>query len=310
MAAISEAKVLDKAEKIVEGMLAGFSVAVYGCGSKTQVLDGVFQTLRTAGFSGDKFVRIKGYDQTFPLIRTFSAALVGKRGSTIRTQADVIKAVDKLPKSTRLFVIIDSIDGVPLRNHQEFLSEIASRSNVHLCASVDHSKVGLLWSSTQSKRFRWIWIEASTYVAYTQEVKDLVPFWKDLIEGRTDAASRSLEVLSSLTGSHSEIIQLIAKMQLDAMGTSQVAKKAKVDNEENADPEKANSVHVRSTDLVKRCKKAMIADNQQKMRSLLQELIDHRLVINSKDKETGNEMFWLPFDQERLQELASGVFRQ
>jgi hypothetical protein len=54
----------------------------------------------------------------------------------------------------------------------------------------------------------------------------------------------------------------------------------------------------------------MIADNQQKMRSLLQELIDHRLVINSKDKDTGNEMFWLPFDQERLQELASGVFKQ
>lgn len=306
MSVISDEKLLDHADQIVEGMLMGFSVAVYGCGSKIRTLESVVQTIRMFACSGDKIVRLHGYDQNFPIVRTFSAGLLGaSKRNSIRNQADVIKTVDKLPKSARVFLLIDSIDAAPLRNHQDFFAQLANRSNVFLCASVDHCKVGLMWSPAQLDKFRWIWLESSTYMPYTAEVKDLVPFWRDVIEGKTDAASRSVQVLNSLTGSHSEIVQLLAELQLKAADSANVkTKKSKKEDSENQDPQ--NASQVKATDLLKMCVTSMIADNQQKMRALLQELIDHRLVINAKDKDTGNEMFWLPFDRERLQQLAAG----
>jgi hypothetical protein len=72
------------------------------------------------------------------------------------------------------------------------------------------------------------------------------------------------------------------------------------------DDRSLEAIQVRGTELLKACKKSMIADNQIKMRSLLNELIDHRLVLNIKDKETGNEVFWLPFDKQRLEAIATG----
>jgi hypothetical protein len=292
-------ELISRADEIAKGMMMGFSVAIHGCGSKIRVIDAVFEVLRQIAAPGDKFVRIKGYDENFPLVRSLSIALQGHTKKTnIRLLSDVLKAVDKLPKTARMFVMIDSIDGNPLRGHQEFLSELAKRPNVYLCASVDHCKVALMWSPIQQSRFRWIWIKASTYHPYTNEVKDLVPYWRDVIEGKTDAASRSIQVLNSLTGSHSELVKVLAEMQMAI-----IAKKTKK-NDENKDPNEV--AQVRAEDLLRRCKKLMIADNQQKMRSLLQELIDHRLVLNSKDKDNGNELFWLPFDRDRLEQFAHG----
>lgn len=300
-----------KAEEAVELMLSGFSTALYGCGSKRMVLDGIAGIIKSYSGPTDYIVRIRGYDQTCPMIRTITSALFssGGRGrskaNSIRTQAEVLKSMEKLPKSARVFVLIDSIDAAPMKGNQEFFSKLACMQNVHLCASVDHCRAGLLWSPPQVRRFKWVWVETNTYHAYSAEVKDLLPCWVDLIEGKADAASRSLAVvLSSLTGSHKEAIQSIAKMQLDMVAASAVAAKQR---DEDADGDNTTAAQIRSVDLVKLFKRQMIADNQLKMRSLLQELIDHRLVLNSKDKETGNEVYWLPFDKERLERLVSGA---
>ena len=297
----SDEKLMDKAEEIVRGMLMGFSVAVHGCGSKIKVIDCVLNILRVAGV---KIVRLRGYDQTCPLVRSFSSGIMGtSKRSTIRTQSDVLKAIER--SNAKIFVLVDSIDGSVLRAHQEFLSEVASKPNVHLCASVDHSKVGLLWSPPQTRRFRWIWMEANTYLPYTQEVKDLVPFWRDLIEGRTDAAALSLKTLGSFTDKHRELVKLMAKMQLDML---QVAtKKSKTGDDENQDPKTAGQI--RSLELLKWSKKLMIADSLPKLKNILQELLDHRLVMDAKERETGNELFWLPFDRQRLENVAEGNFK-
>ena len=295
-----------KAEEAVELMLSGFSSAIYGCGSKRMVLDGIAGIIKSYSGPTDYIVRIRGYDQTFPMIRTITSALFssGGRGrskaNSIRTQAEVLRSMEKLPKSARVFILIDSIDAAPMKGNQEFFSKLACMKNVHLCASVDHCRAGLLWSPPQVRRCKWVWVEANTYHAYSAEVKDLLHCWDDLIEGKADAASKSLAVvLSSLTGSHKEAIQSIAKMQLDMMAANT--------RDEDADGDNAAAAQIRSVDLVKRFKRQMIADNLLKMRSLLQELIDHRLVLNSKDKETGNEVYWLPFDKERLERLVSGA---
>ena len=285
-----------QAEEAVELMLSGFSVAVYGCGSKISFLDGVGGILKQSSATTDlSVIRIRGYDQTFPLIRTLSAGLgpssgKGRGRSSIRTHDDVLRAVDKIPKNRKIFILIDSIDAAPLRSNQEFLASLAEKNSVYICASLDHCKVGLLHSPPQLRKFKWYWLEANTYRSYTNEVKDSIATWQDMIQGKAEAASRSLAlVLASLTGSHRELVKLLAKMQLAI-----------------AESKNTSAAQIRSTDLVRRSKSEMIADNQLKMRSLLQELIDHRLVLNAKDKETGNEVFWLPFDKQRLEAVALG----
>jgi hypothetical protein len=280
---------VQKAEEALEAMLSGFSVLVYGCGSKRMVMDGLGSViLHNLGGVNDVIVRIRGYDQTFPMIRTISASVFKgprARAQQIRNQHDVLKAMTKLPKSMRVFFLIDSIDALPMKGNQEFFAKLSEIPNVHICASIDHCRSGLLWSPSQLRRFKWLWVEASTYHAYTAEVKDMVPVWDDVIEGKSEAASRSLAlVLSSLTRSHSELFRLVAKLQLEE-----------------------STRQVRGSDLLKQCKKNMIATNQHKMKQLLLELTDHRLVLNVKEKDTGNEIFWIPFDETKLEEIACGA---
>ena len=276
-------------------MLTGFSVGIYGIGSKISVLDGI-QGILQQDMSGDVVIRIRGYDQTFPLIRTIAAAIT-KAKSPIRTQQDLLRAVEMM-KTKKVFLLIDSIDAVPMRNNQELFSNLASLPHVKICATVDHSKVGLLWNPPQLKRFAWYWVEASTYRRYENEIRDTIGFWESVVEGKIEANSKTLSVvLQSLTGNHKDMVKLIATMQL-----------AGVEVGKGKRPADQQVVQIRSIDLLRRCKKDMIATNLPKMRQLMQELLDHRIVMEAKEKETGNEVFWLPFDTEMLENISRNEF--
>ena len=286
-------QLVDKMEEALRMMRGGFSVALYGVGSKICVNDGLVEMIHIKKNDREILVRVRGYDQTFALVRAFGAALGRVVGTTLRSMEDVVRAVERLPSSRRLFIIIDSIDAAPMKGFQDSFSRLADLPNVSLCASVDHCRIGLLWSPPQQRRFKWFWIEANTYHGYAKEVADLVGFWDSLIEGKSDAMSKTLSlVLASLTGNHRSIYQLIAEMQLEQLA-----------DKEN---KQGIAVQVRSTDLLARARKNMLTTNQVKMRSLLQELVDHRVVMQTKDKDTGNEVFWLPFDKDRLEAIKDG----
>ena len=279
-------------------MFTGFSVGLYGVGSKEKVLDAIRQELLGFCSSGDAVIRIKGYDQTFPTIRTISAGLAGRSvgesvrvaaSRHIRNQADVLKAFEKIPKNRQVIFIIDSIDAPPMRVYQDMFSKLAHYPNVHILASVDHCKVGLLWNPPQLRRFSWFWLEANTFRDYTHETHDLVGFWENLIEGKLEANTKSLSVvMNNLTENHKQVAKVLARMQLDAKG------------QEN------QYAQIRSTDLLRKLNKMMIVSNSGRMRQLLQELLDHRVVLYSKEKDTGNEMYWFPFDKEILERISTG----
>jgi len=288
-------KLLGAAEEAIQMMYTGFSVGLYGAGSKIQVMDAIRQLILGNCCPGDSFIRIRGYDQTFPVIRTIAAGLGAwtKQGNkAIRNQQDVFRAIDKASKSNRIFILIDSIDAIPMRSYQEFFSRLAMYPNVHVCASVDHCKVGLLWNPPQLRRFSWCWIEASTYKDYTKEISDLVGFWDNLIEGKIEANTKSLSVvMQSLTGNHQQLIQALASMQLTA-----------------ATGGDSEYTQIRSNDLLKKLTRSMIATNAGKMKQLMNELLDHRIVLYAKEKETGNEVYWLPYDKDMLERIARNDF--
>ena len=273
-----EKQLIRQIEESVRVMLSGFSVGMYGVGSKITVLDGIAATLHQ---SKERIVRVRGYDQMFPMIRSFAAVVCTSKRANIRTQTQLLDHISANPDH-RLFVLIDSIDGAPVQGFQDFFAKLACLENVCVCATVDHCRVGLLWSPSQLRKFQWYWIEANTYHAYEREVADLVPFWEGVIENKAEVASKNFSiVINSLTKNHRLLCVTLAHMQLEQKG------------------------QIRSTDLLKLCKKDLIATTQTRMRGLMQELIDHRLVLYAKEKETGNELFWIPFDDEKLQQIKT-----
>lgn len=290
-------RLLKVAEEALRMMFTGFSVGLYGVGSKSMVIDAIRQQLLVYCAPGDAVIRIRGYDQTFPTIRAISAGLSGKAHDTsrvsashhIRNQADVLKAFEKIPKSRLVIMLIDSIDAQPMRVYQDMFSKLAHYPNVHIVASVDHCKVGLLWNPPQLRRFSWCWLEANTYMDYTMETRDLVGFWDNLIQGKIEANTKSLSVvMDSLTQNHKELVKVLARMQLEGKS---------VDNQ---------YVQIRTTEFLKKLTKLMIVSNSGRLKQLMQELLDHRIVLYSKEKETGNEVYWLPFEKDILERISTG----
>ena len=287
------------AEEAVRMMFTGFSVGLYGIGSKMIVMEAIQHQALVYCAPTDVVIRIRGYDQTFPTIRAISAGLAGKSTQSsrvaasphIRNQNDVLKAFEKFPSSRQVIILIDSIDAQPMRVYQDMFSKLAYYSNVHIVASVDHCKVGLLWNPPKLRRFCWCWLEANTYKDYNSEIHDLEGFWSNLIEGKIEANTKSLSlVMDSLTTNHKEVVKMLARMQL-------LESKNSVENQYG---------QVRSTELLKKLTKAMIATNSGRMKQLMQELLDHRIVLYSKEKDTGNELYWLPFGKDVLERISTG----
>lgn len=262
-----EEKLADVLMDAICQLLSGFSVALYGLGSKISVLDGIESILE---MKGQRVIRIKGYDQTFPIIRTF-----GKQCPGARSENDIIRVIEKNEKK-KYFILVDSIDG--LKTFQDFFASLAALDNVYLCATMDHCRVGLLWSPSQLKKFQWYWLEANTFEEYTQEVVDLVPFWDGLIENKAQVASDKFSlVVPTLTINHRKVCYALAQLQLAAGGGQ-----------------------IRSNELLAICKKEMIANTKHKLNSLMVELFDHKIVMQTKEKDTGNELFWIPFDPQAM----------
>lgn len=66
-----------------------------------------------------------------------------------------------------------SIEGLADPQAQALLSELAAVPSVQLVASVDHVDAALLWDKEVAARFNWLWHDATTFAAYTDEVAGL-----------------------------------------------------------------------------------------------------------------------------------------
>ncbi|KAJ3119789.1 Origin recognition complex subunit 2 [Nowakowskiella sp. JEL0407] len=71
----------------------------------------------------------------------------------------------------KLYVVIHNIDGTNLRNEksQSYLSQLASISNIHLIASIDHINAPLLWDSAATCRFNFVWHDVTNFTPHITE---------------------------------------------------------------------------------------------------------------------------------------------
>jgi len=213
-----------------------------------------------------------------------------RQGFSAEGLAKAIRDAVASPGSRPLCFIVHSIENMS-QPHLVILSTLAASPGVHLVASTDSIWAPLAWDARCLKDFNFCREEVNTFAGYEVEATARhprgLPAWSGLGQDkrRTPKASLSL-VMRSLTNNHRELVQAMAERQLEPDSHAGISMSA----------------------LLKVSTDRMIAASVPKLRSLLNELRDHEVVVQRGCSSvlTAQVLFYLPFDERTLEKLADG----
>lgn len=259
----------------------GFSVLVYGLGSKKALLE----DFRVSQLSQEIHLVINGFFPSITLksiLNCLTNDVLEHQGS-FRTPADQIQFISQTLKDSpqlHVYVIIHNIDGPMLRGEktQSALSQLASLPNLHLVASIDHINGPLVWDQFKQSQFNWLWWECVTFQHYTEETS----YENSLLVQQTGALALSslTHVLRSLTPNARGIFKLLVKFQLE--------------NKENP-----SYTGLSFQDFYQRCREAFLVNSDLTLRTQLTEFRDHKLIRTRKGAD-GVEYLIVPVEANTL----------
>ncbi|XP_077581281.1 origin recognition complex subunit 2 [Stigmatopora nigra] len=241
----------------------GFSVLLYGLGSKIELLE----EFRSSYFSQEMHLVINGFFPSITLksiLNTLTWEVFEHQG-TFRTPSDQIHHIAQTLKKTNshIYLIINNIDGPMLRGEktQSALGQLASLPNIHLVATIDHINAPLVWDQFKQSQFNWVWWECVTFKHYTEETS----YENSLLVRQTGALALSslTHVLRSLTPNARGIFKLLMKFQLE--------------NKDN--PSYAG---LSFQDFYQRCRESFLVNSDLTLRTQLTEFKDHKLIRTRK----------------------------
>ncbi|XP_020566585.1 origin recognition complex subunit 2 isoform X2 [Oryzias latipes] len=242
----------------------GFSVLVYGLGSKKALLE----DFRTSHLAHEIHLVVNGFFPSITLktiLNAITSEVLEDQGS-FRTPSDQIQFISQTLKERpdlHLYLLIHNIDGPMLRGEktQSALGQLASLSNLHLVASLDHINAPLVWDQFKVSQFNWLWWECVTFQPYAEETS----YENSLLVQQTGALALSslTHVLRSLTPNARGIFRLLVKFQL-----------------ENKD----NPLYTGFSfqDFYQRCREAFLVNSDLTLRTQLTEFRDHKLIRTRK----------------------------
>lgn len=288
----------------------GFSLLLQGIGSKRKLIEDFAE--KSLKPWGAVCVHIDGYDSRFSLAECLRGILeqvyfMPARGGhealavTLRSAVALAASTSYTPgpqvanavaasspgAGRHLCLLVHNIELLP-QAHQATLSSLCAAPRVHMVASCDNVWAPLAWGPRCLKDFNFCREEANTFIGYEVEASarfpGALPPWSGLgpDQHRTPKKSLSL-VLRSLTNNHRELVQVIAERQLANGGRSGISMSA----------------------LLKVTTDRMIAASLPKLRSLLNELKDHEVVVQRGTLD-GGVLFQLPCQERTLERLAEG----
>ncbi|XP_019720351.1 origin recognition complex subunit 2 [Hippocampus comes] len=242
----------------------GFSVLLYGLGSKKDLLE----EFRFSHLSEEMHLVINGFFPSITLksiLNTLTCEVLEHQGS-FRTPSDQIQYIAQTLRDRpqlHIYVLINNIDGPMLRGEktQSALGQLASLPNIHLVATIDHINAPLVWDQFQQSQFNWLWWECVTFKHYTEETS----YENSLLVQQTGALALSslTHVLRSLTPNARGIFKLLVKFQLE--------------NKDN--PSYAG---LSFQDFYQRCRESFLVNSDLTLRTQLTEFRDHKLIRTRK----------------------------
>lgn len=277
----------------------GLGLLMYGFGSKKTLLEDFASTSLT---EYSVFV-INGYlptinikqvlislaevlwDQLKTKQRTPSKSLAkGQQPFSSRSMDDLLAFLDGSEDRTNEFlvcVIIHNIDGPGLRDSetQQYLSRVASCSNIRMVASIDHVNAPLLWDKKMvHTQFNWCWYHVPTFAPYKIEGTF---FPLILAHGNTtQTAKNAVIVLQSLTPNAQGVFKILAEYQLSH-------------SEEEGMP---------IDNLFTTCRERFLVGSRPMLNSHLTEFKDHELVKTRRHSD-GQDCLYIPITSEALEKL-------
>ncbi|KAL7552718.1 hypothetical protein ACHAWF_015950 [Thalassiosira exigua] len=265
------------------------SILLYGLGSKTSLLTSFGKYLSAEG----DVVSLNGYDPNIDVekfLGCLGELLIDgmKQSNPQPTRKNAATMAKKFAsaRSRPLFLLIHNIDGVGLRTHlaQDTIATLTTASRkdgspmIRVAASVDNVNAAMvLWSPEIERKFDWTRKQVHTFRPYLEEVRHLPQAESskkakkiaagELKDGSTPAV---LKVLVYLAPKHTVVLQSLASLQLSSSSQS-----------------------VSYQMLRGECARKMLTVSDSVLRSIMKELLDHKIMGLRKDDE-GIEQIFVP----------------
>jgi len=271
----------------------GFSLLLQGVGSKWAVLETFADEVLLPW--GAAVVRINGFSARLSLTECLRDVFeqlhpeADRLGNSVEALVASMKGARRAASTPvrPLCLVVHTLEALPPAQ-QESLARLVAVPGVHLVTSTDSVWAPLCWSSRCLRDFNFCREEVHTEASYDVEAAGKhpggLPAWcnPNATKQQTQKASTGL-VLRSLTNSHRELVQAMAQHQLEVGGRAGLSQ---------------SRLLTMATD-------RMFATNITKLRSLLNELRDHK-VVAQRSAADGSALFHLPVDDRTLQRLGMG----
>ncbi|XP_053633700.1 origin recognition complex subunit 2 [Cherax quadricarinatus] len=264
----------------------GFSVFLYGLGSKKQLIS-KFQQEYLAQFD---HIVVNGFFPSLTLknlLNNITEDIIDHTGSfhSIQEQLEFIQGFYTKSSAESLFIIIHNLDGPMLRGEksQSAIAHLASIPHVHILASIDHINAPLIFDSSRMSHYNALWCDATTLAPYSEETS----FENSLLVQQSGslALSSLIHVFRSLTPNAKGIFLLLAQHQLDQKDNS-------------------NYIGLSFNDMYQRCRELFLVNSDLTLRAQLTEFRDHKL-IRSKKGLDGIENLVIPLDSNILHDFIN-----
>ncbi|KAF9287144.1 Origin recognition complex subunit 2 [Mortierella alpina] len=275
-------------------LISGFSLLIYGYGSKRQLLNKFATTVLTDA----PLIIVNGYFPTLAvkeILDRISATALKYTGptGTLQEQIALIHAYFAQPDREvhKLYLLVHNIDGSGLRSEksQAALSLLASCPSIHLIASIDHINANILWDTVKAARFRWVWHELTTFKPYLTETS----FENSIMVRQGELGARGIQfVLASLTSNGKGLFKVLAEHQIQT---------EREGAEGGGGGSKAHhDCGMAYNALFRKCQENFLVSNAVTFRTQLTEFRDHRIVQSRKGAD-GVEILYIPLSANVLE---------
>lgn len=294
-------------EKILTWSLSGFSVLLYGFGSKRNFLDefvrkkieGDYIALTIRGY----FRNIKFKACLFELLKVLeqTEGYINVTDKNFNNESSIDSMIAKIQllhsisntSNRNIFLIIHNVDSLSIRPYLPTISQLAQLQFISVIVSVDNIRWPLLWSSSMRCKMNFLYLKVSTFEEYDTEIDHLyesqLPPWLGTLsdDSREQCKLEQLRsILNCLTPSHIQVTNAIASLQLE-------------------------HGHAVEDELFKNLKSSMIVTTKNSLAQLLIELLTHNVLSkrysNDKENKRSNVVYKLRLSNELIREYLNSL---